>query len=289
MTTIQKTFVVILILILGIIAYISTQKNSVEDTTTTATSTASTSTPNGLCGLLITSHTINGKVSLAKPITVSGTINNADRVSLGCAWQSFEGQAGTAQAFAFVNNQWEPISTQTPVPVPNWMSTSTTFTVELRIDTGTMNIASGTPVKVVFTEENASGEPPVDTYTLPLISVSGELDEVPLSMPLSIYIQDKEKLATSCSVTKKVTFQVPKTAGVADASLKLLFDEELSIYGVYKSVVIENTVAKVQLANNLSLSSCEIGHITSVLEDTLTQYNTIKSVELYSPQGKIDF
>lgn len=175
MTKIQKMFVAIILLSLGIAVYIFTKNIPVEYTPPTATSTPITITPNGICGLLITSHTPNQKASLQKPITVSGTINNIDRVSRGCSWQLFEGQAGTAEAFVFVNNQWKSISTQTPVPVPNWMSTSTTFTVEIRINTGTMNIVDGTPIKVVFTEENASGEPPVDTYTLPLVVVYGEL------------------------------------------------------------------------------------------------------------------
>lgn len=298
MTTTQKTIAIVAILILGIIAYVSTQKTPVEDQTPIATTTAPVVvTPHGSCGLLITSHNADAKASLAKPITITGIVDNTDRVAKGCSWQMFEGQAGTAEVFAFVNNQWKSISNQTPVPVANWMTDKTTFVVEIKINTGTMNIAAGTPVKVVFTEENAAAINPSKTYTLPLISVTGELDNVPVSMPLSIYMQDKEKLATTCTATKKVTFQVPKTVEVADASLKLLFDEELSAYGVYKSVTIENKVAKITLASDTtpagkpytSLSSCEIGQITSVLKDTLTQYNTITSVELYSPAGKINF
>lgn len=278
MTTIQKTFLTILILILGITIYqLYTHK-----------------TFNSVCGLSVTSHSTNGKVALAKPITINGNINN---VSKECAWQMFEGQAGTVEAFAFVNNQWKSISNQTPVPVQNWMTSSTTFTVEIRVDTENMNIVDGTPIKVVFTEENASGELPVDTYTLNLVSVSGELDNVPESMTLSVYTQDKNKLASSCGITKKETFQIPKTLAVADASLRFLFTEELSMYGVYQSVTIEDKIAKIQLASDTiptgrpysSLSSCEVEHLTSVLKETLTQYDSITSVELYSPEGKIDF
>lgn len=117
-------------------------------------------------------------------------------------------------------------------------------------------------------------------------------------MDLSIYIQDKSYVATSsCSVTKEVIYKVPKTTAVADTSLKILFNDELSTYGVYESVSIVNGVAKVMLVSNMtsagtsvsSLSSCESSHLSSVLEDTLTQYSSIKSVELWSPQGLIQF
>jgi len=117
-------------------------------------------------------------------------------------------------------------------------------------------------------------------------------------MDLILYIQDRAQVATnSCSVTHKAFYRIPKTTAVADASLRILFAEELYSYGSYKSVTIVNSVAKVMLESNLtkagkpicSLSSCESSHLLSVLNDTLTQYNSIKSVELLSPQGPIQF
>ncbi len=115
---------------------------------------------------------------------------------------------------------------------------------------------------------------------------------------LTLYIQNKEVAKTSdCRVTYPVTYKVPKTTAVADASLKILFNEELARYGVYKSVTITNSVAKVTLESDMdpkgkplsALSSCESGHLMAVLNDTLTQYPTISSVELFSPKGKIEF
>lgn len=117
-------------------------------------------------------------------------------------------------------------------------------------------------------------------------------------MSLDLYIQNKEVARTSdCRVTQKVTYQVPKTLAVADASLKILFEKELFRYGVYKSVTISNGVAKVTLQSDMTpegrpisgLSSCESGHLTSVLHDTLTQYKSIKSVEIFSLKGKVEF
>lgn len=117
-------------------------------------------------------------------------------------------------------------------------------------------------------------------------------------MSLNIFIQDKEAALTrDCGITKKVTYQIPKTVGVADTSLKILFEDELSRYGVYDSVSISNMTAKVILKSDMTpsgeglntLTSCEIRHLQSVLEDTLTQYPSIEIVEIYSPKGKIEF
>jgi hypothetical protein len=80
----------------------------------------------------------------------------------------FEGYAGSAQVFIFADNEWRPISGTTPVPVLDWMTNKTTFTIELKINTKDIQVTENMPVKVLFLEENASGEPSVDTYILPL-------------------------------------------------------------------------------------------------------------------------
>lgn len=138
-------------------------------------------------------------------------------------------------------------------------------------------------------------------YTSPWGKVSNKMQFTVTSgeqMSLDVYIQNKEIAKTSdCGVTKKITVQVPKTTAVADASLKYLFSEELSAYALYKSVSVSGGVAKVVLTSDNTpsgrpiggLSSCESSHLMSVLKDTLTQYSTIKSVEIYSPKGKIEF
>lgn len=139
-------------------------------------------------------------------------------------------------------------------------------------------------------------------YALPWGKMSNKVKFTVTSgeqMQISVYIQDKELSQTNmdCGITKKVTYMVPKTTAVADASLKILFEKELAKYSVYKSVTVSGGVAKIILeSENMpsgfpigGLSSCESGHLLSVLEDTLTQYSTIKSVEIYSPKGKIEF
>ena len=250
----------------------------------------------GKCGFFVTSPSPNEKVSF--PLTIKGAVDNSSRQSKGCSWQMFEGQAGVAQLYFKDTNKWQKLGGSKPVPVENWMSTSTIFSVVLNFSNEGIGLPAGTLLKVVFTEENASGMPPVDTFELPLIFSGISATTSPELMSLTLYVQNKEIAQKSdCGVTKKVIYQVPKTTAVADASLKILFGNELSQYGVYKSVSISNGVAKVMLASDImpsgfpisALSSCQISHLTSVLKDTLTQYSTIKSVELYSQKGKIEF
>ena len=117
-------------------------------------------------------------------------------------------------------------------------------------------------------------------------------------MTLVVYRQNKDEAALrDCGITYPETIEVQQTTAVADASLAYLFSDELVRFGEYQSVVIENGVAKVTIINpadptgffTYSLSSCESGHLLSVLADTLTQYDSVTSVELYSPAGKIEF
>jgi len=110
-------------------------------------------------------------------------------------------------------------------------------------------------------------------------------------MELILYVQDKEIAQTSdCGAVKKTSTMVPKTTNREDLSLQILFSDELSKYGKYKSVNIENGIAKISIEPSfISLSSCESQHLTSVIRDTLTQNKNIKSVEILSPQGPIIF
>lgn len=110
-------------------------------------------------------------------------------------------------------------------------------------------------------------------------------------MSLTVYIQDKEiAYISDCGATKKAVYEIPKTLGVADASLKILFDGELARYGTYKSLKIEDGIAKVLIARKfISLASCESAHLMSVITDTLTQYESVRSVELQDENGKIEF
>lgn len=113
-----------------------------------------------------------------------------------------------------------------------------------------------------------------------------------------IFVQDKEVAKEKdCGVTVKKIVKLPKTSGAMEFSLAILFNSELSRYGKYDSLTVQDGVAKVMLRSSTtpsgaplsSLSSCEVQHLTSVLKDTLTQYPGISTVQLYSPEGKVEF
>lgn len=115
---------------------------------------------------------------------------------------------------------------------------------------------------------------------------------------ITVYLQDKNAvLYDDCGITYPKEILIPRTTAVADMSLTYLFENELSQYGNYESVVITDGVAQITLSNQddptglkiSSLSSCESRHLFAVLQDTLMQYETIISIELHSPSGKIDF
>jgi hypothetical protein len=113
------------------------------------------------------------------------------------------------------------------------------------------------------------------------------------TVPITLYIQDKEVARVSdCRVTIPKTIDIDINDDPFEVSLKELFKEELSRFGEFDKYEFENDLIKVYLKSDdkiVGLSSCEVGHLMSVLNDTLTQYDEIKNVELYSPSGKIEF
>ena len=284
--------IIAMLIACGVFVYVKSNSEKVTQTVTDNTNTKI----NGNCGLVLISPSQNDIVNF--PLTIKGEVDNTNSKTKGCSWQMFEGQAGGAQLYFNYNDlSWEKVGGPTPITVDNWTSEKTAFSFKLDYDHKNIDLVVGTKLKIIFTEESASGLPPVDTYEIPLIfgGVSTTTENL---MSLNLYVQDKEIAKTSdCGVTKKITIQVPKTTAVADASLKALFNDELSAYGVYKSVSVSSGVAKIVLSSDNTpsgrpiggLSSCESSHLMSVLKDTLTQYSTIKSVEIYSPKGKIEF
>lgn len=113
------------------------------------------------------------------------------------------------------------------------------------------------------------------------------------SIFITLYLQNKEVAETNdCGVTYPVGFEIPKTENIADKSLRILFSSELAWYGNYVSVNIENKIAHIDVvpASQSGLSSCQVRHLTSVLTDTLTQYEDIEKIELYDPtENRIEF
>jgi hypothetical protein len=228
-------------------------------------------------GIIVTSTKSNDLVKL--PITIEGYLD-------GNGWAANEGEVGTVEVF---DSTGKSISSREVIrTTTDWLKFPTYFSAMVgdRQMMGYINTDTG---YVKITSNSAKDGEQLKSLTIP-IGFDNATAPTPELIDLPVYIQDKSYVATSsCSVTKKVVYRVPKTTAVADASLKILFNEELSAYGKYKSVSIVNGVAKVIVENgfNEGLSSCQSSHLFSVLKDTLTQYSSIKSVELVRADGSV--
>ncbi len=179
----SSTLIILLVIFVALLAYFYWSR-SVEapiPTPTPTTSTSTTQTPkptttpptpkpvatNSSCGLTITSHKPNDRVDF--PLTLSGKIDNSNATKLGCAWTMFEGQAGMAQLYYYTKNSWQKLGEPAVIKVANWMTPTTTFTTTLNFEKLGVSLEAGVPIKVILTEDNASGEPPIDTFSFQLI------------------------------------------------------------------------------------------------------------------------
>lgn len=175
--------VVVLLIVIGVLAvaggvYFAGKKSAVTSTTVTQPAPIPTvPTPKSPavsvagvshCGMTITAPAANASVSF--PVNVSGVIDNTKASTLGCSWQMFEGQAGTAQLYYLGSaaGDWYTLNNPVVVPVSNWTSAGPVpFSVAVNFHDGGLGLLPGTKMKIVFTEENASGSGTVDTLTLP--------------------------------------------------------------------------------------------------------------------------
>jgi hypothetical protein len=124
-----------------------------------------TNTTSATPALKVTSISTNSKVSF--PLTVTGTIDNSNTQT---PWTMFEGQAGTAQLYYnYQNSGWKVIGSSAPIKVKDWTAKSTTFTTTLNFNNEGIGLASGTPMKVTFTEEDPSGQGQTETVELPIV------------------------------------------------------------------------------------------------------------------------
>ncbi len=243
------------------------------------------------CGLKITSVRSGDAVKF--PLTISGVADVSKYQELGCNWIRFEGQAGTVQVLANINNSgWIPVTTQTPLMADNWMATTTAVHAEL-VQVISREIPIGTPLIIRFTEEDVQGSGVFDTLEIP-VTFDGLLlgdNSVKELMTINIFVHDLEQINNDCRATYALKRNVPKTAAIADASLKAIFEEDSNgLLPLYNSVVIKNKVAIVDFDSGalqyLNGPACMQGSVKGPIEATLLQYPTIEKVE-YSIDGKI--
>jgi hypothetical protein len=121
----------------------------------------------GKCGLTVTSLSPNDKVGF--PLTITGNIDNSNFKQLGCSWGSYKGVGGSAQLYFNYNNEgWKILGKTSMISAPNWTSIKSSFSTTLNFNNSGIGLPSGTPLKIVFSDDNATGLPP-DTFELPII------------------------------------------------------------------------------------------------------------------------
>lgn len=122
----------------------------------------------GKCGITVDQPLAHTNVKF--PLNINGIIDNTNYKALGCSWGMFEGTAGVVQLFYNYNNQgWKSIGRSEPIYVDDWTTNYTFFKAVIAdSDNSLMEIPDNTPMKIVFTEENAAGFDSYDTFELPI-------------------------------------------------------------------------------------------------------------------------
>jgi hypothetical protein len=123
----------------------------------------------GKCGLVINSPAVNS--SVAFPLIIKGIVDNSNSKNLGCAWQMFEGLAGTAQFYIYLDeenyNGWKTIGDPVIIQLENVTTNKANFTFTFNFSEGGFKINA--PIKIIFTEENPAAIRPALTFELPLV------------------------------------------------------------------------------------------------------------------------
>ena len=128
-----------------------------------------TSTPSekmvSKCNFTVTSPAILSEVSM--PLTIKGILDKADTTK-GCMWNEESSRAGEAELFYNKNGEgWKSAGTSVPITVsgvPGAATTTLTFSASFGLYTKALGLASGTPLKITFTELNIPPQSNPDTF-----------------------------------------------------------------------------------------------------------------------------
>lgn len=214
--------------------------------------------------------------TISSPFKVAGYVN-------GDGWGGFEGQVGNVSLYDNNNNL---LVTKPMVATSEWMATLVNFSADLEFNT------TATSGKIVFRNENPSGEPSRDK------EVSWNIQFIPMAAAETMSVQayfSNSKLdpEITCEKVFPVKRVVAKTAAVARAALEELLKgpnagEQALGYvtnineGVQiKSLTIENGVAKVDFSEEIQREvggACRVTAIRAQIVETLNQFATVKSV-----------
>jgi len=130
-----------------------------------------------------------------------------------------------------------------------------------------------------------------------LATTTSEVSETPVAttsetLTVKLHLRDQQQIQTSdCSATRVVERTIPKTPRVADAALRLLFQEELTeLLPVFQGVTISGGVARLdfrpEALTYLNSAACMQQTFKAPIEKTLKEFPTVQRVE-YSINGKL--
>lgn len=223
-------------------------------------------------GLVVDNLQENDMIS--SPFKITGYVN-------GDGWVGFEGQVGTVSLYDSANTL---LDIKPLTATSEWMTSTVRFEANLEFFT---TAAEG---KLVFRNENASGEPSRDK------SVSWKIKFAPVGETINLqayFSNSKLDPKINCEKVFPVNRRVAKTSAVAKAALEQMLKgpsavEQIAGYvtnineGVrINSLTIENGVAKVDLSDELQRElggSCRVTAIRAQVVDTLSQFSTVSSV-----------
>lgn len=117
---------------------------------------------NSHCGLTVT-YPVEGAV-VNFPLTAIASVNNTNAEALGCSWTAFEAAAGPVRVMSGITEVGMGVLTTSEF----WMTTNTVnYVGEISLTT---DVPPGTPLTLVFTEDDPSGEGNVDSLSISVIT-----------------------------------------------------------------------------------------------------------------------
>lgn len=234
-----------------------------------------------LAGLII-ENVESGSIILS-PLKIIGRIT-------GDGWIGFEGQVGNV---SLVDREGNVLDTKPLTATSDWMTSTVRFEANIEFFT------TATSGKLVFRNENPSGEPSRDRSVSRNIKFAPAGEVVNLKAYFSNSNLDPKII---CEKVFPVTRTIAKTAGVARAALEEMlkgptsqeqaggFASMINLGVKINSLTIDKGVAKVDFDGTIQQGvggSCRVSMMRLQIEQTLKQFPTVQSV-IISVDGKTE-
>lgn len=221
--------------------------------------------------------------TVSSPLQITGYVN-------GDGWTGFEGQVGSVTLY----DASEQILDQEPlIATSEWMTSTVRFEANLEFMT------TAVTGKLVFRNENPSGEPSRDKQ----VTLNVKFAPAGQTMKLQAYFSNSNlDPKITCKEVFPVTRTVVKTAGVARVALAEMlkgptaqeqadgFASMINPGVQINSLTIDKGVAKVDFDQTIQQGvggSCRVSMMRLQIEQTLKQFSTVKSV-IISVNGKTE-